>query len=400
MSSACTTLTIKSLNVTLSFCTPDRVDSKMDVIIDTRSHEWENFEDLKVERSATQELISFPVRPRHEPLVRDDYHELVERFTNDIKTNKYKSFQFVDTVGSASSVIIIWPIYKNFAEISVNDAFDEICEAYRSQNKVINLTTPRYSRQIAFVKWYMSGKDWHNYTAELGKKARAKVRSKYNKQENGDIRVNDMRRILPGAPYIKNCFLDNYSTICVEFGTKNEWIGLVPEYMGPYSIKFTDVTGTEITEVSHHLHHLMYSLYIFDEDLDENGVLKPQWFVDHQGLVGLKAYLSCHPRGLVNRYGVHKEPRYIYWEGKHMPYHQAMTSVFSRLYAEKARETVAYKNLEQWRNKGINLYILSPGGYDFTEDGLTFKEHMKNGNTWGVAQIIYGMLTKQEIWNL
>lgn len=402
--SAFTTIEIPSLDVKMYCSTYDRILYDVQVIVDTRDHEWEDFEDLNI---PGKKVIKFPVRPRYEPLIRDEFHHLYHELLLDIKEGRLKKVQFIDYNGSSSGAMFIWVLYYKLGELSLNDSFDLITEAYQKQNNVVGLTAPRYARQILFARWYMTNNAWGAMTEQIRLTTNHKLKRKVKNGEIGKLRINALRRPKPCCLYLKHSFLPDFVPVLLDSGynKKNEWMMLNLDFMGPYSFTSYDITGQKIEETSHSLLHLMYANWVFEDDFDtekNDGSLKPEWYTLHQKLIAQRDPILCHPKGRIDQYGIHLEPKYFMWEGKLVPYCDAKVTIFSRLYAAKARETLYYKSLVNLRQTGANLYLLSYGAFDFVEEGLTFKEYYDIPNkdkTWGIACVLYGMMMGEEYWN-
>jgi hypothetical protein len=186
----------------------------------------------------------------------------------------------------------------------------------------------------------------------------------------------------------------------IEATLKNEWIKLCPNFLGPVEFYFVTKEGEIVQQIAHDLQILMYSLYVFPEDLDENGELNDAWFTEHNKIIQIRAFIDSHPKCNVNPCGIEDPPpKYVYWEGELIKPSTAYRKVFSPMYAKLARECVVFTRLVSKIDVGINIHILANEGFDFFEEGMTYSDVYNNEKfTWNYGHVLYGMLTKNEIW--
>lgn len=215
----------------------------------------------------------------------------------------------------------------------------------------------------------------------------------------GDVRINHISsksvNIWKKSPHIwcsKNLYID--------FSRKNEWVNITLENIGPVKYPFADVIGFVTDGNATNMRNLIFSTYVYPNNLTNRGVLKSDWFVESKDIAGTYKPYAKHPKGNVDKFGIHNEPLYCYYNGKKLSLQKFLRTYISQIYANYVKTTLEYKNLERLIKLGTDIYILGNDGYDFTEDGLSFKEYYQDENEpWGIPHILYGMLSGQELWN-
>ena len=408
------------------FGAPTNCPQNIDIILDTRSEYDLPYDPINVEnykrnkkissenqdaqsKSIHPDLVLYPLWPGHEP-----NHAI--RFENfmmdlDFRIGRGETIYITDPDGTERAALLAWWFLHKNEKRTPEFSLMKINEAYQLRSnkpaKWTNVQVPRFTRQLVFGKWLLSGTSWTAFITKFDIRKRGNADRNRAILVKGDVRVGCV--IHPDvSPNYRDPMLDNH--IPVRLATDDRtWHGLSAINLGPLDLCFVTMFGETIVERSHSLCNAFFSLMVFDQHLKTSSSqehptrsdLVPEFFSNHQLIAGATKAYKKHP--LYVRKQPHCAgclPKYLYWQGELLPFKDAKLYIYSTMYYYLVKRTIVYRDLVTSINSGMDTFLLDYDAIDFHELGMTYETYMdQDDKPWTDAHILYGMLTNNMPWH-
>lgn len=401
------------------FGAPIDCPQNIDIILDTRSEYDLPYDPINVENYGRNkikdgcihpELILYPLWPGHEP-----NHAI--RFENfmmdlDFRIGRGETIYIIDPDGTERAALLAWWFLHKNKQRTVEFSLVELNQAYQLRSnkpsKWSNVQVPRFTRQLVFGKWLLSGTSWTAFITKFDIHKRGYADKKRALLVKGDVRVGCVIHPDVSSNY-RDPMLNDY--ISVRMATDDRtWHDLSASHLGPLDLRFVTMFGETIVERSHSLCNAFFSLMVFDQHLKTTcppqehptrSDLVPNFFSNHQLIAGATASLKKHPLYVRRQpHCVGCLPKYLYWQGELLPFKDAKLYIYSTMYYYLVKRTLVYRDLVTSINSGMNTFLLDYDAIDFHELGMTYETYMdQDDKPWTDAHILYGMLTNNMPWH-
>ena len=325
----------------------------------------------------------------------------MEPIIDDCKAGK-KVYIF-DPDGTERSAMIAWYLRFYVKAISINDAFEEVNEAYQMRvnkpAKWANVKVPRFARQRLFCHFEFMGLDLMTFEKLMKAKVFKPSRQNSKKLIVGEVKCGQIVHVDISTHFMDPA-IDSYETI--RLVKVDKWRKLQFDEIGPVKFESIDFDGETVNDFSRNLTNLMLGISVYPEHVDEEGNVREEFFTMRTDIFRTVEPLRFHP--LMKRDTRTREqipPLFCLWGNLRIPVKMAYVHIASHFYEQNARKLLYYERLVKLRQGGCNLLIIDFAGYDYDENGLDLKEYSQTPTgPWGAAQILVGMLTDVICWNL
>ncbi len=190
--------------------------------------------------------------------------------------------------------------------------------------------------------------------------------------------------------------VDGFKNVNVGAGSRGDVKQLIPCYLGPIPLRFSKNTPRVVAQ---NMEVMWKFSRVFKKDIDSKGQPTKEWYKwRNKGWSDPEGH-HWVDKDLKGRKSDEQPVYFILGQSRKLGFVTARTRIFCRTYAKLVIRTPGYKKLLDLIDKGINIHIMGPQGYDYAEKNGSLDDCLFDGNRpFGHELILAGLLTGDTPW--